>query len=351
MNGLPDPARISASTRIGFYFWPADAKTVQQMGELAVEHGYDLVGVADTPGQSLDCWVSATLLSAAAPGIPIAVCVTNFASRHWTTTGSAAASVAEVHGTDFLLGVGAGHSAMRNFGLTGSTAGEMEELLEKTQHFICGEDVPSGSGSARLGWVNGRLPKIFLAASHDRSLAVAGRAADGVFINYGLQPPNIADSTAKVRRAETPGTVPTDIWQIAALDCAENGDVARTAVGKMCAFIAGYVIGKRDPVERGVPPELAAPMRTLVERYSTRPSQADSDLVAELGLTDYLHRRVAVCGDPQECLGQTLNAVRGGAHSLMFSVSRASDPVRTVDLFGRNVLPVLRARDAEASGG
>lgn len=351
MNERPDPAATPASTRIGFYFWPADAKTVQQMGELAVEHGYDLVGVADTPGQSLDCWVSATLLSAAAPAIPIAVCVTNFASRHWTTTGSAAASVAEIHGADFLLGVGAGHSAVRNFGLSGSTAGEMEEQIGLTRRFVRGEDVPCGPGSARLSWTDGRIPKVFLAASHDRSLAVAGRVADGVFINYGIQPQDIAASTAKVRRAETAGSDPTDIWQIAALDCAENGDLARAAVGKMCAFIAGYVIGKRDPIERGVPPELAAPMRTLVERYSTRPSQADTDLVAELGLTEYLHKRVAVCGDPQECLGQTLDAVRGGARSLMFSVSRASDPVRTVDLFGRHVLPALRARDVEASRG
>ena len=344
----PDPSGVPDRTRIGFYFWPSDAKTVQQMGELAVEYGYDLIGVADTPGQSLDCWVSATLLSTVAPAVPISVCVTNFVSRHWTTTGSAAASLAEIHDSDVLVGVGAGHSAVRNFGLEGSTVSELDEQLDLTRRLVQGEEVPSGSASARLTWTDSR-PKIYLAASHDRSLAIAGRTADGVFINYGLRPENVAESTAKVRRGEQAGSTPTDLWQVAALDCAEDGDVARGAVGKMCAFIAGYMIGKRDPVTRGVPPELAAPMRALVERYSTRPSQVDSDLVAELGLTDYLHQRVAVCGDPQDCLGQTLDAVRAGADSMMFSVGRASDPLRTVELFGRHVLPELRARERAAS--
>jgi alkanesulfonate monooxygenase SsuD/methylene tetrahydromethanopterin reductase-like flavin-dependent oxidoreductase (luciferase family) len=65
--------------------------------------------------------------------------------------------------------------------------------------------------------------------------------------------------------------------------------------------------------------------------------------VAELGLFDYLSRRLAICGTPEECLAQVRAARAAGVSRLMFSVSLAVDPVRTVQLFGEQVLPAVRA--------
>jgi alkanesulfonate monooxygenase SsuD/methylene tetrahydromethanopterin reductase-like flavin-dependent oxidoreductase (luciferase family) len=327
--------------KIGFFFWPTSPDRVVRMGQLAEEHGYDLVGVADTPGLAMDCWVAATLLSEAAPSVPLSICVSNFVSRHWTTSGAAAA-LAMTHKPGFIFGVGAGHSSMRNFGLQGSTADELDHDLSAIMRLVRGEAVPNGVGTAELTWTQKR-PKVFLAASHERSLRLAGAAADGVFVNYGLRPENIAETTRHVMSGTGPARQDTEVWQVAAMDCAEDGAIARAAIGKMCAFIAGYVIGKRDPAKRGVPTELVEPMRELVRSYSTRPSQTDSNLVARLGLTDYLSQRVAVCGDPDECLDQVRAAARAGARALMFSVGQGSDPVRVVDTFGRYVLPALRA--------
>ena len=59
--------------------------------------------------------------------------------------------------------------------------------------------------------------------------------------------------------------------------------------------------------------------------------------------TDYLARRLAVCGTPDECLEQLLAAKTAGAKRLMFTVSLAADPAMTVDLFARKVFPVIRA--------
>jgi alkanesulfonate monooxygenase SsuD/methylene tetrahydromethanopterin reductase-like flavin-dependent oxidoreductase (luciferase family) len=49
-----------------------------------------------------------------------------------------------------------------------------------------------------------------------------------------------------------------------------------------------------------------------------------------------------VCGTPEECLAQVRTAYAAGARRLMFSVSLAVDPVRTVQLFGEHVLPAVR---------
>ena len=50
---------------------------------------------------------------------------------------------------------------------------------------------------------------------------------------------------------------------------------------------------------------------------------------------------LSICGNPEDCLAQALAAKAAGAKRLMLTVSLASDPVRTVELFGEHVLPKL----------
>jgi alkanesulfonate monooxygenase SsuD/methylene tetrahydromethanopterin reductase-like flavin-dependent oxidoreductase (luciferase family) len=185
---------------------------------------------------------------------------------------------------------------------------------------------------------------VFLAASHPKPLQAAGQTADGVFANYGLAAENIKDSEAHIfagakDAGRSPGEI--EIWQIGALDCNLDRDAARAKVGAMLAFLAGYVIGDKHLDTRGVPEPLRDPLLELRRRYSTRPGEADIKLVQELGLFDYLSRRLSICGNPQDCLAQALAAKAAGAKRLMLTVSLASDPVRTVELFGEHVLPKL----------
>ena len=185
---------------------------------------------------------------------------------------------------------------------------------------------------------------MFLAGSHRRTLEAAGRAADGAFVNFGLAAENIAASEMHLANgAKAAGRSPADIevWQIAALDCSEDREVARNKVGAMLAFVAGYVIGGKNLAARGVPAALQAPLIELHRRYSTRPGAADIKLVRDLGLFDYLSRRLSICGNPDDCLEQALAAKAAGAKRLMLTVSLASDPVRTVELLGEIVLPKL----------
>jgi hypothetical protein len=132
-----------------------------------------------------------------------------------------------------------------------------------------------------------------------------------------------------------------EVWQIGALDCNEDGNAARGKVGAMLAFLAGYVIGDKNLESRGVPEPLREPLLELRRRYSTRPGDADIKLVQELGLFDYLSRRLAISGTPAECLVQARAARAAGVKRLMLTVSLASDPVRTVELFGEHVLAKL----------
>ena len=149
-------------------------------------------------------------------------------------------------------------------------------------------------------------------------------------------------TVASAARAAGRNPDEVEIWQIACLDCGLDGDTSRRKIGAILAFVSAYVMGGGDLARRGVPAEHRAAFQELRRRYSTRPGEADSALVTELGLFGCLSRRLAICGTPDECLAQVRAAQAAGVRRLMFSVSLAADPVRTVRLFGEKVLSAVR---------
>lgn len=331
---------------IGFFYWPYDVALVERMAAAAERHGYDMMGIADTPGNAMDPWVAATLAARATERARIALCVTNLASRHPSVSAAAIASLDLVAPGRAILGIGAGHSGTRNLGVEGSRLADLDDGIRHVKALLTGEAADYRGGTAHLPWVE-RAPPVFLAGSGRRTLALAGAVADGVFANFGLEVDNLRQSEAEIAAGATDagrdaGEVET--WQIACLDCNRDGAAARARIGAILAFIAGgYVLGSGDLGKRGVPAEFHQPLSELRRRYSTRPGDADAKLVSELGLYDYLSRRFAVHGTPEECLNQLRAARDAGARRVMFTVSVASDPAGTVELFGTEVLPAFRA--------
>ena len=177
------------------------------------------------------------------------------------------------------------------------------------------------------------------------ALRTAGAVADGAFVNYGLQVEHVARARALLQEgAREAGRPPgdLDVWWIACLDCAEEREAAIAKLGSILGFVAAYILGPA-PEQRGVPASLVPAIRELRATYTTRRARMDPDLVRRLGLFDYLRARLAVAGTPADCLAQVRAALAAGAQRLMFTVSLAADPLRTVELFGRHVLPSVRA--------
>ena len=330
--------------QIGFFFWPYHVELVRSMAEAADRFGYDMVGIADTPGIAMDPWVATTLLAQETRRARVAVCVTNLVTRHPAVAAASIASIELIAPGRAVLGVGVGHSGTRNLGMASLPPGELADGVAFIKELLRGRPASYRGGTAHLPWVKRPSP-VFLAASHPRSLEAAGARADGAFINYGLAADNVAESEGAIARAaRTAGRSPDEVeaWQIACLDCGEDGGASRRKIGAILAFVAAYVMGGGDLARRGVPAEHRAALLELRRRYSTRPGEADAVLVSELGLFDYLSRRLAICGTPDECLAQMRAAQAAGVRRLMFSVSLAVDPVATVRLFGEKVLPAMR---------
>ena len=106
------------------------------------------------------------------------------------------------------------------------------------------------------------------------------------------------------------------------------------------------VAAKRPPATRTSPKDETSGHRELEQHMAeSLEREKDPELVKRLGLFDYLRERLAIAGTPDDCVAQVRAAEAAGATQLMFTVSLAADPVRTVELFGREVLPALTRAD------
>ncbi len=320
------------------------------MASLGERFGWDLVGIADTPGNAMDPWVALTLAATRTERVALAACVTNFQTRHPAITAGAASSVDAVSGGRLILGVGTGHSGVANVGASASPPVDFREGLRFTRALLAGERASFGGKEVQLPALGRRVP-VYAAASGPGALRTAGAVADGAFVNYGLQAEHVARARAPIaqgavgagRRADE-----VDAWWIACLDVSERREAALEQLGNILGFVAAYVVGPA-PGERGVPAHLAPAVRELRAAYTTRRADMDPTLIRRLGLFDYLRNRLAVAGTPDDCVEQVSRAIAAGATSLMFTVSLAADPVRTVELFSAHVLPAVR-KAASAAG-
>jgi len=329
--------------RVGFFFWPYTPEYTVRMARLGEEHGFDMVGIADTPGNAMDPWVAMTLAASNTSRIRIATCVTNLVTRHPSITASAAASVDVVSQGRSVLGIGAGHSGVANVGSSPTGPSSLRDGLTFLRAALGGQPASWRGATTHLPWVRRPVP-VFAAASGPRALRAAGAAADGAFVNYGLGGEEVRHARGLIEAGAKQGgrtTAEVDVWSIACLDVSTRREAAFEKLGNILGFVAAYILGP-DPEGRGVPADLVPAVRELRASYTTRQGEMDPALVKRLGLFDYLRARLAVAGTPEDCLEQVRRAEAAGATQLMFTVSLAADPVGTVDLFGREVLPALR---------
>jgi len=157
--------------QVGFFFWPYTPDLCQQLAERAERYGYAMIGIADTPGNAMDPWVSATIVALASHRARIALCVTNLLTRHPAVSAAAIASLDQVSHGRALLGIGAGHSGTRNVGLAKSSAKELADGVTFIKRLLAGQPATRGAAGAHLPWVR-RAPPVFLAASQDRKSVV-----------------------------------------------------------------------------------------------------------------------------------------------------------------------------------
>ena len=149
--------------QVGFFFWPYSPELVARMAAAAERHGFDMIGIADTPGNAMDPWVAATMVAQMTERARVALCVSNLESRHPAASAAAIASLDLLAPGRAILGLGTGHSGTRNIGLGHSRVEGLAEGARFIRKLLRGEAASWQESEAHLPWVK-RASLVFIAA-------------------------------------------------------------------------------------------------------------------------------------------------------------------------------------------
>ena len=284
--------------------------------------------------------VLAGALAARTDRIGLGISIMNPYSVHVSELAMAAATVQEISGGRFLLGLGAGAAQFlgwagiartRPLATTGTALAVLRALLGH-------RDVDAGllpdwfgpDSVLRFGVL--RPVPVYVGAMGPKMLELAGRHADGVLPL--LYPP---ERYAAVRRQVLAGAagrrevdLPACFWVSLSGDPA----AARAALAEKLAYYGP-----------SIPAEVLAPAGLRPQDFGPAAALAHGGQAAA-GLIDDRMLALGVAGDAGDVLARCRVLRRLGARHLSFGPPLGPDPVAAIRLLGDEVLPVL-AREEE----
>ena len=332
--------------RFGINFLPNAPHDVVEWARTAETCGFDMVGIADSQSLYRDVYVCAALCAVNTERIRFGPRVINPLTRHPAVAASAALTLDELAPGRTVLGIGSGDSAVYNIGRTGSTLAELRDYLLAVRGLLRDGVADYEGRPARLTWGRADVP-LYIAASGPKTLRLAGQIADGVVINTGLLPEIVRDSIEQVRLgAAEAGRDPAevDLWWLPLTNLADDRRAAIEEIAMSLAS-AGSHLSRFTTVGKHIPPELLDKVRELGARYHfdqhSKPDSANRQLIAELGLVDYLADRFAVAGTADDCIRKLEQAVAAGARQFWMSV-HFDDKARFMRDWSSRVMPAFR---------
>jgi 5,10-methylenetetrahydromethanopterin reductase len=335
----------------GFMFFARElVQAVASTARLGEAHGFDLLGIGDSPSLAYDPFLGLAAAAQNTSRIRLGTTVTNPQTRHPLILANCAASLAHLAPDRTFLGLGIGNSGVRHALAPPATLQTLQSTVGTVRELLAGRAVEVGGSKMVVHGGGARVP-ILLAGSGPQSLRLAGRIADAVFINLGFTPEVLADGRRWVQEgAAAAGRDPAAIetWAFGIGAIAPTREQARDeAIGPAIA-IAAYIL-RGDPTAKRIPPVVAAKVGRLLREYQygehlTPGHTSNYRLALELGISEYLLERFTIAGTAADCRARIAAVRDAGIDRICFSFTASPDIARYVRSFGEDVLPAFRAR-------
>jgi 5,10-methylenetetrahydromethanopterin reductase len=314
-------------------------------------------------------WVSNDLFLRSAPVILTAIaqattrlqvgsCILNPYTIHPAEIAMFAATMDELSGNRFNLGLAAGAGEFLKWvGIEQSkplrmmreTIIAIQSLLRSERAMLDGEYL-RWTGEAYLRFTPPRVTPIYLGAMSVGMLQLAGELCDGVLPllfppeHYFAVRPLVEEELSR-RRTPNPSFKAGGGFDFAAciwVSADEDKQAARRALAHKVAYY-GHALSPMIYERLGVTREAFRPIEhaLMVER--------DESKAANLVTGEML--RIGVFGDGEEIVGRLRPLVAAGADHISFGPPLGPHPLKAIDLLGREVLPALRSSvSADVSG-
>ena len=217
--------------------------TVDAQPERAERQGFD--GITFTDSQNLvgAPYVAVALAANATERLRFATGVTNAYTRHPAALANVAATVQEVSGGRFVLGIGRGDTALFHLGMKPMPVVDFIDAVTDLQRYLANDTIDCEGRPSRLQFLDRcRQPKVPLdiAVSGPRMIEFAARAAERVTFAVGADPDRVAWAIDLARKAAADnGRDPAEIsfGAYVTVGCHPDLDAARNLIsGAVAAF-------------------------------------------------------------------------------------------------------------------
>ena len=154
-------------------------------------------------------------------------------------------------------------------------------------------------------------------------MRMAGRRADIVWVCFGLHEEEIAIAKGYLEegaREAGRSVDDIDVWWMIQFNIDDSREAAIDAIKANLAS-SGHIIFRYGLEGKAVPAEFAEQAGELARRYKPIEHFGNVGLTDELGLTDYLARRLAIVGTPGECVERIKELEGLGVDKLFFYTS------------------------------
>lgn len=217
---------------------PGSADAMEQAA-VAERLGYDHITWADQSLLNRDCYVGLTAWALGTTRIRIGTGVTHFATRSPVGTANAAATLQELSGGRMLLGLGTGMSGVHSVGGRPSTLPTLGESIEVIRRLTAGSSATWQGAELRSEWASQPVP-VYVAAMGPRTQTLAGRLADGAFVNT-IPPALVASAldnieTGATRAGRSSGDI--DVWFRTMVVLDDDRERAQAAAASYAATLA-----------------------------------------------------------------------------------------------------------------
>ncbi|MET3805811.1 5,10-methylenetetrahydromethanopterin reductase [Nakamurella sp. UYEF19] len=321
--------------------------------DLAADELLDIALLAEDLGCD-QLWVSNDLYLRSAPVLlsalamrtsrmKLGIAIMNPYSVHVSELAMVAATLAEVSGGRFLLGVGAGSEEFlswaglarpRPLATTAQTVAALRRMLGHQD--VDDADLPSWFGDhSVLRFDQSGVVPVYVGGMAPKMLAMAGRLADGALPllyppeHYVTARAQVYAGLAAAGRDPADFDLPACIW----VSLSDNGSAGRAALAEKLAYY-GPSISPYLLAEVGLTPEDFLPAAALAQRG--RAAEA-------VAMIDDRMLRLGIAGDEEDVI-RRCRALRDlGAAHLSFGPPLGPNPLQAVRILGERVMQALGA--------
>ncbi|HET9730323.1 MAG TPA: LLM class flavin-dependent oxidoreductase [Acidimicrobiia bacterium] len=324
--------------------------TAVWQAERSESDGWDGLTFVDSQNLVGDPFVAVTQAAAATERLLFATGVTNAFTRHPAALANVAATVQEVSGGRFVLGIGRGDTALFHLGRPPQPVAQFIAAVTDLQTYLAGGTIDVHGRPSRLQFLDRcRQPKVPLdiATSGPRLIEFAGRVAERVTLAVGADPERVAWAIDLARKAAAdagrdPAAV--SLGAYVTVGCNPDAEVARSLIrGAVSAF--AHFSSMPGSTGAGLREADRAIVAEVGRRYDSN-EHLRNTAAHNAALTDDFIDRFAIVGAPDVCAQRLRELVSLGIERFVITGasfgSRREDAMASAELFTREVIPALR---------